>query len=118
MEHSSQDTDVLTSAEERHAKILDADYSARDIGEFVAELKHLNTTEKRLLKRVLDKNNSLFQGGLGLLKIKPVHLELIDGATPYHARPFPVPKSLEPKTKKEMERLAGIKVFKKTHESE
>jgi hypothetical protein len=27
-------------------------------------------------------------------------LELIDGAKPYHARPFPVPQSLEATTKK------------------
>jgi hypothetical protein len=30
-----------------------------------------------------------------MLNIKPVKLELIDGAKPDHARPFPVPHSLE-----------------------
>jgi hypothetical protein len=39
-----------------------------------------------------------------MLDIKPVRLELIDGAKPFHARPFPVPKSLEGKKKTEMKR--------------
>ena len=47
----------------------------------------------------------MFQGGLGTLNIKPIHLELVPGAKPYHGRPFPIPQSLEATTKKEMERL-------------
>jgi hypothetical protein len=31
----------------------------------------------------------LFGSGLGMLNIKPVKLEIIDGAKPYHARSFP-----------------------------
>jgi hypothetical protein len=42
----------------------------------------------------------LFGGGLGMLNIKPVSLELIDNAKPYHARPFPVPQYLEATKKK------------------
>ena len=110
---TTQDPSVLQSAEERHAKILDADYSARDLDDFVSELKHLKDKEKESLLRVLKNNQTLFQGGLGLLKIKPVHLELVEGAKPYHARPFPVPHSLEPKTRKEIDRLTGIKLFQK-----
>jgi hypothetical protein len=53
------------------------------------------------LGNTLKKFPTLFGGGLGMLNIKPVKLELIDGAKPYHARPFPVPQSLEATTKTE-----------------
>jgi hypothetical protein len=52
------------------------------------------------LGKTLKKFPTLFGGGLGMLNIKPVRLESIDGAKPYHARPFPVPDSLEATTKK------------------
>ena len=116
--HLTQETEVLQSAEERHARILDADYSKQDIDEFVTGLSHLTSEQKKLLKATLKKHDSLFKGGLGLLKIKPIRLELIPGATPYHARPFPVPQSLEAKTKKEMNRLTDINVFERCHDSE
>jgi hypothetical protein len=60
----------------------------------------------------------LFGDGLGMLNIKPVRLELIDGAKPYHARPFPVPQSLEATTKTEMKRLTDIDVFNRSSDSE
>jgi hypothetical protein len=57
---------------------------------------------------------TLFRGDLGMLNIKPVRLELIDGAKPYHARPFPVPQSLEATTKTEMKILTYIDVFNRS----
>ena len=109
---------VLQQAEERHNRILDADYSKVDSRTYVEELKHLNSTEKALLLKVLQNHKQLFSGGLGTLKVKPIHLELVDGAVPQHARAFPVPRSLEATTKKEMEHLTQLGVFKKTHDSE
>jgi hypothetical protein len=60
----------------------------------------------------------LFGGGIGMLNIKPDRLKLIDGEKPYHARPFPVPQSLEATTKTEMERLTDINVFNISSDSE
>jgi hypothetical protein len=60
---------------------------------------------------------TLCGGGLGMLNIKPVKLELIDGAKHYHARPFPVPQSLEETTKTEMKRLTDIDVFNRSSDS-
>jgi hypothetical protein len=42
-----------------------------------------------------------------MLNTKPVKLELIGGAKLYHARPFPIPRSLEETTKTEMKRLTN-----------
>jgi hypothetical protein len=50
--------------------------------------------EKQVLGETLKKFPTLFGGGLGMLSIKPVKLELIYGTKPYYARPFPVPLSL------------------------
>jgi hypothetical protein len=61
--------------------------------------------EKQILSKTLKKFPALFGGGLGMLNIKPVKLELIYGAKPYHAIPFPVPQSLEATTKKRNEKV-------------
>jgi hypothetical protein len=62
----------------------------------------MNEDEKQVLGKTLKKFPTFFGGGLGMLNIKPVNLELIDGANPYRERPFPVPKSLVATTKTEM----------------
>jgi hypothetical protein len=67
--------------------------------------------EKQILGQTLKKFPTLFGGGLEMLNIKLVRLELIDGTNPYHARPFPVPQSLEATTKTDMKRLTYIDVF-------
>jgi hypothetical protein len=72
-------------------RILDADYHKIEVDPFVQELAHLTKDEKQVLGKTLKKFPTLFGDGLGMLNIKPVRLELIDGAKPYHARPFPVP---------------------------
>jgi hypothetical protein len=43
---------------------------------------------------------------------------LIDGAKPYHVRPFPVPQSLEVTTEKEVKRLTVIYVFNRSSDYE
>jgi hypothetical protein len=78
----------------------------------------LTEDEKQTLGKTLKKFPTLFRGGLGMLNIKPVKLELIDGAKPYHARPLPVPQSLEDTTKTEMKRLTYIDVFNRSSDSE
>jgi hypothetical protein len=60
----------------------------------------------------------LFGGGLGTLKVRPIHMELMADAKPYHSRPFPVPQSLYSTTKTEIEQLIKIGVLKLDHESE
>jgi hypothetical protein len=67
---------------------------------------------------VLKKYPVLFGGGLGLLRIKPVHLTLCEDANPVHARPFPIPQSLLKTTKKEIGRLTLIDILIKAYDSE
>jgi hypothetical protein len=74
--------------------------------------------KNQILGKTLKKIPTLFGGGLGMLHTKPVRLELIDGAKPYHEIPFPVPQSLEATTKTEMKRLTYIDVFNRSSDSE
>jgi hypothetical protein len=108
----------IREAVQRQSRILDADYSAVDIAEHINSLQHLTSTEKNKLIKTLQSYPAVFQGGLGTLKIKPIHLELIEGAKPYHGRSFPIPQSLENITKKEMDRLTNIGVFRRSYDSE
>jgi hypothetical protein len=109
--NAANEPDILQEAEKRQNHILDAEYRKVEVDPFVQELKHLTMDEKQILGKTLKKFPTLFWGGLGMINIKPVKLELIDGAKPYHARPFPVPQSLEATTKTEMKRLTDIDVF-------
>ena len=116
--HLSVESKQIAAAEERRKRILDADYSKIDTDDHVDELSHLSDDQKGQLKTTLKKHGQLFSGGLGTLNVRPIHLELVEGAVPHHARAFPIPKSLEETTKKEMQRLTDIGVFKKTYDSE
>jgi hypothetical protein len=105
-------------AEERQSRILDADYSKFDIKQYVSKLTHLKTEEKKTLTEMLHQFPVLFGGGLGTLKVCPIHLELRADAKLYHSRPFPVLQSLYSTTKTEIKRLIKIGVLKLDHESE
>ena len=115
----SVETPILQQAEARQKRILDADYSKVDLEAYIEELKHLNKEERSLLQKVLSSHPTLFGGGLGQLNINPIHLELTDGAKPYHARrAFPIPQAYKATTKKEMDRLVSIGVLEKNSDSE
>jgi hypothetical protein len=116
--HAANEPDILQEAEKRQNRILDADYRKLEVDAFVEELKHLTMDEKQIVSKTLKKFPTLFGGGLGMLNIKPVRLELIDGAKPYHATPFPVPQSLEAMTRTEMKRLTDFDVFNRSSDSE
>ena len=105
--------DSIKEGEDCQSKILDADYSATDVDEFVKSLKHLNSKEQQLLKTTLDKHPELFSGGLGTLKIRPLKIELKPGAKPYHHQAYHIPKSLKAIPKNEVKRFKELEVLKR-----
>ena len=112
---------ILKEAEARQNRILDADYSAIDLNDYAHTNQHLSREQQEHLVCLLQKYPKLFRGGLGVLKIRPVHLELRPlnkDEKPYHARPFPIPKCYEDTTKKEIKRLCQIGVLEKCNDSE
>ena len=116
--HMELEPPVLKTAEERQKRILDANYTAVNLKEYVEQLEHLSATEKSQLLSTLNNYPQIFQGGLGTLNVKPVHLEIKPNDKPYHACAFPIPKVYEATTKKEIERFETIGVMKKDYDSE
>jgi hypothetical protein len=115
---AANEPDILQESEKRQNCILDEDYRKVEVDPFVQELEHLTKDEKQTLGKTLKKNPTLFGGGLGMLNIKHVRLELIYDANNYHARPLPVPQALEATTKTEMKRLTDIDFFNRSSDSE
>jgi hypothetical protein len=65
-----------------------------------------------LLLALLLKFGDLFDGMLGDWMLPPVSSELKEGASPYHGRPYPIPKIHKATLMKEIECLVAIGVLK------
>jgi hypothetical protein len=61
---------------------------------------------------------SLFDGTLGDWNRPPVSIELKEGATPYHGRPYPIPQIHKATLIKEINRLVDIGVMKRQSSSQ
>ncbi len=72
-------------------EILDAKYEKTDVAEVVKGLTHLNAHQKADLLRVLQENDKMFNGTLGVYPHKKVHIGIDPNANPVHSRPYPVP---------------------------
>ena len=73
---------IFQSEKERQRRILDANYSKVDIDNMVNGLD-IEKASKTKLKQTLNEFPTLFRGGLGLLDIRPVEVELQTGSKPY-----------------------------------
>jgi Aspartyl protease len=77
---------------EQIRKILDAKYQATNLEKVCLAQSHLKYQQQRKLFDLLSKFSNLFNGTLGKWNQDPIKLELKEGATPYNAQPFPIPK--------------------------
>ena len=91
--HMAMEPPLPQQAEARQKDILDADHSQVDIDTHVDSLEKLTPEQKTRLKHVLKGHPTLFGGGLGELKIDPIHLEVKEGSKPHHSHAHPVPKA-------------------------
>jgi hypothetical protein len=73
-------------------EILDAKYERLDVVEVVKGLTHLNAHQKAELLSVLQENNKMFDGTLGVYPHKKVHNDIDPNAKSVHSRPYPVPR--------------------------
>ena len=92
---------------------MDAKYEQADLPKVISDnCAHLDSNQQKELLALLSNFNELFDGSLGDWKTKHVSLELKEGATPFHGRPFPVPLIHRDSLKKEIERLVKLEVLK------
>ncbi len=54
-------------------------------------LTHLNTNQKADLLQVLQENDKMFVGTLGVYPHTKIHIDVDPNAKPVHSRPYPVP---------------------------
>jgi hypothetical protein len=59
--------------------------------DYVQQLEHLTPQQKKDLKGVLNTYTRLFDGTLGVYQHRKFHIDLVDGAVPEQAGPYPVP---------------------------
>ena len=93
------------------AFILDAKYEATTPKEVADQQHHLTSQQKLLLQEALKDTAELFDGALGRYKGEKVHLDLIPGSQPVHAKAYSVPTKLEPAFLKELDHLRQIGVL-------
>ena len=109
---------AVTESVDRIKQILDAKYEAADLEKVCSSQDHLARSEQEKLLALLNKYADLFDGTLGKWNLEPVELELKDDASPYHARPYPIPKCHAETLRMEVDRLVEIGVLKKVNRSE
>ena len=98
---------------DRVKEILDAKYEKADARSIAREQAHLSKDEQSKLEQLLTKYQTLFDGTLGRWRGAPYDIELVEGAKPYHARAYPVPKAYERTLHNEVERLCQVGVLKR-----
>jgi hypothetical protein len=72
---------------------------------------------RKQLYALLDKHRFLFNGTLGLLPTKPVHVKIKSNAKPFHGHAFSVPKAYESMIRNEVECLCHLNVLCRGNES-
>jgi len=107
------DSDPVEHAVHRVKRILDAKYDKADIEKICEEQAELNKQQQAQLAVLLCKCEALFDGQLGHWHGQEVKLELQEGAQPYHACAYNIPRCHIQTLKAEVELLVKIGVLKK-----
>ena len=115
---SIQESESVKNATSRLKKILDAKYEKADLKQVVKSLEYLKKHEKKSLLKLLQKHETMFDGTLRTYTGSKYKIELQEGATPYHAKAFPIPRIHEETLKKEVNRLVEIGVLKRINNSQ
>ena len=108
---------ILQQEEHQQSKTLDADYLKVDIDDMVNGL-NIAKASKTKLKQTLNKSPILFGGGLGLLDIRPVDIELQSGSKLCDGQYYNIPKAYKKMAKTENTRLVTVDVLKKLHHAD
>jgi hypothetical protein len=99
-------------------EILDAKYDKTDVAGVVKGLTHLNAHQKADLLQVLQENNKMFDGTLGVYPHRKVHIDIDLNAKSVHSRPYPVPRIHLKTFKMELDHLVRIGVLAAQQENE
>jgi len=112
------DSDPVEDAVHRVKRILDAKHDKSDIEKICEEQAELDKQQREQLAVLLCKCEVLFDGQLGRWHGQEVKLELQEGAKPYHAHAYDIPRCHIQTLKAKVECLIKIGVLKKVNRSE
>jgi len=98
---------------EIYAEILKAKYERVTPAQVGAAQIHLTPQQRSDIEELVTRYPRLFSGELRIYTGKRVHLEIIPGATPVHARPYSVPRMHIDVFKGELDRLCEIGVLRR-----
>jgi hypothetical protein len=101
-----QDDECFHSTQLQQSK-----YSKADIATVTKQQTHLTTEQQAELQAVLGKHTTLFPGKLSCYRHKKMNLELLAGAKPVHAKPYPVPRTQREVFQKELQCLVQLSVL-------
>ena len=87
-----QDSKNVRNATKRIKKILDVNYEKANLKKIVNNLKYLKNDKQSLILKLLRKHEEMFDGTLDNCTGTEHKIELLEGAKPYHAKPFPISK--------------------------
>jgi hypothetical protein len=93
-----------------------AQYQAADFHKCLPT--HMSLQEKEKLYDLLDKDQFLFKGTLGLLPTKPVHVKLKSNAKPFHGHKFSVPNAFKSMIRNDVDHLCCLNILCQCNESE
>jgi hypothetical protein len=99
-------------------EILDAKYEKTDVAEVMKGFTHLNAHQKADLLQVLQKNDEMFDGTLGVYPHNKVHFDIDPNVKPVHSRPYTIPQIHLKIFKKELIHLVRIGVLEAQQEIE
>ena len=94
------------------SKILDAKYAPADLRKVAKTNAHLTNNQQEKLYALLSQHKPLFDGTLGKWEGDTYHVELCEGETPYHTRPYSIPQAYERTLQMEVGRLCKVGVEK------
>ena len=81
-------------------------------------MKYLKIKHKNSLLKLLQKYQRISYVTLAKCKGSDHNIEFKEDVEPYHAEPFPLPKTQEPTLKKEVDRIIWIGVLKMIYSSQ
>ena len=111
----SLDDEIIAKEAGYNSKIiLHSKYDKVDPREAASQQTHLTVSQRNDLANLFAQYEKLFSGKLGLYGGRKIHLEVKDGVTPIHSKPYPVPRHHERVFKDELKRLCDIGVLSKT----
>ena len=91
--------------------LIPTKYMKANLPEIAENCKDLTSDQKAKLLVVLLKHESLFQGKSREWKGQPISIELIDGAMPVWAKPYPVPLKNQEVFREEVYRQCSIRAL-------